>query len=60
MVAYLVKTNSRLDAFSWFVILQILREQKSEADALARLGSGIDEVRLGIVPIKSLSQPSVS
>ena len=60
MVAYLAKTNSKLDAFSWFEIPQIPREQNSEADALARLGSGIDEDGLGTVPIEFLPRPSVS
>ena len=51
MVAYLAKKNSKLDAFSWFEIFQILREQNSEADALARIRSGIDEDGLETVLI---------
>ena len=54
MEAYLAKTNSKLDAFSWIDILQIPREQKSEADALARLVYGINEDGLRTVPIEFL------
>ena len=60
MVVYLANTNSKLDAFSWFEILQIPRKQNSEADALTRLGSGIDEDGLGTVLIEYLPRPSNS
>ena len=59
MIAYLEKKNPRLDAFSWFDILRIAREQNFEFDALARLGSDIDEEGLWAVPIESLSRPSI-
>ena len=60
MIAYMVKTNLKLDTFSWFEILQIWREKNFEADTLARFRSSIDEEELGTVPIKSLYGPSVS
>ena len=60
MVAYLAKTNSKFNAFSWIEILQIPREKISEANALARLGSGIDEDGFGTVPIEFIPRPSVS
>jgi hypothetical protein len=60
LIAYLAKTNAKLDAFSWFEIIQIPREENSEADALGRLGSGITEDGLGTIPLESLSRPSVS
>ena len=60
MIAYLEKTNAKLDAFSWFEIIQVLREENAEADALARLGSGITEDGLGTIPVESLSRPSLS
>ena len=41
------KKNSKVDALSWFEILQIPREQNSEADVLNHLGTGIDEEELG-------------
>ena len=60
MIAYLAKTNAKLDAFSWFEIIQIPREENAEAEALASLGSGITEDGLGTIPVESLSRPSVS
>ena len=60
MIAYLAKTNANLDAFSWFEIIQIPREENADDDALARLGSGITKDGLGTIPVESLSRPSVS
>ena len=54
MLAYLEKRNAKLDAFSWFEIIQIPREENTEADALARLGSGITEDGLRTILIESL------
>ena len=50
MVAYPAKTNSKLDALSWFEILRIPREYNYEADALACLVFGIDENWIGDCP----------
>ena len=60
MIAYLAKTNAKLDAFSSFEIIQIPREENAEVDALAHLGSGITKDRLRTIPIESLHRPSVS
>ena len=60
MIAYLSKTQKNLVALSWFEVVQVLREANIEADALARLASGIDEEGEGSVPIEVLTRPYVS
>ena len=60
MIAYLSKTQKNLEVLSWFEIVQVPREANIEADALARLESGIDEEEEGSVPIEVLTRPYVS
>ena len=60
MVAYLSKTQKNLEALSWFEIIQVPREANIEADALARLASGIDKEGEGRAPIEVLTRPYVS
>ena len=49
-----------MEALSWFEIVQVPREANVDADALARLASGIDEEGEGSVPIEVLTRPYVS
>ena len=60
MIAYLSKAQKNLEALSWFEIVQVPREANVDADALARLASGIDEEGEGSVPIEVLTRPYVS
>ena len=60
MIAYLSKTQKNLEALSWFEIVKVPREANIDADALARLASGIDEEGVGNVPIEVLTPPYVS
>ena len=60
MVAYLSKAQKNLESLSWFEIVQVPRDANIDADALARLASGIDEEGEGSVPIEVLTRPYVS
>ena len=60
LVAYLKKARLNLEPFSWYEICRIPRELNSEADALARLASGIDDEDAGNFPVEILSRPYVS
>ena len=60
MAAYLEETKLRLEAISWYEIVQVPRGSNAEADALARMASGCDIEKLGKVPVDTLKLPSIT
>ena len=60
MAAYLEETKLRLEAISWYEIVQVPRGSNAEADALARMASGCDSEELGKVPVETLKLPSIT
>jgi ribonuclease HI len=59
MVAYLGLVQSLLSKFDSFFIEQVPRDQNTQADALARLGSNFDALTLTKVPIVHLLEPAI-
>ena len=60
MISYLSQTQKNLEALSWFEIIKVPHEANNEADAFARLTSGIDEEGQGSIPIEVLTRSYVS
>ena len=59
MAAYLQKAKDLLSEFSSFKIQRVLREQNTQADALAPLASTKDAELLEVVPVEFLNEPSI-
>ncbi|KAM6546020.1 hypothetical protein CsatB_026756 [Cannabis sativa] len=59
MAKYLEKVRKNLEKFDYFKIEQILREQNSNNDALAKLASQNDLDELNLVPVEMLNEPSI-
>lgn len=59
MAKYLGKVKSLINQFRKHTVTRIPRSKNNEADALARLASGIDMKGLVSVPMECLHQPSI-
>ncbi|XP_060969727.1 uncharacterized protein LOC133036959 [Cannabis sativa] len=59
MAKYLEKVWKNLERFDYFKIEQISRERNSNTNALAKLASQNDLDELNLVPVETLSEPSI-
>ncbi|KAL5580848.1 hypothetical protein UlMin_013290 [Ulmus minor] len=59
MASYLEKVNEAMNQFDTVTIIQVPRAENTNADALARLATGLEERLLKTVPIKILEAPSI-
>ncbi|KAI3757912.1 hypothetical protein L6452_05456 [Arctium lappa] len=59
MIAYYKKVKEEAKKFSHFVIEQIPRDQNTQADALANLGSALSRTTFDNIPIVHLATPSI-
>ena len=60
MIKYLEKLKLLTGKFSSFKIMQVPRDQNTQADALANLGSNFAPTTLDQIPIVYLSEPSIN
>ena len=54
MASYLEKAKEAMNQFDTVTIIQVLRAENANADALARLATGLEERLLKTVPIEIL------
>ncbi|KAI3684597.1 hypothetical protein L6452_33821 [Arctium lappa] len=59
MIAYYKIVKEEAKKFSRFIIEQIPRDQNSQADALANLGSALNQTTFDSIPIVHLATPSI-
>ncbi|KAL5543255.1 hypothetical protein UlMin_010965 [Ulmus minor] len=59
MVSYLEKAKEAMNQFDTVTIIQVPRAENTNADALARLATGLEERLLKTVPIELLEVPSI-
>ncbi|KAL5558492.1 hypothetical protein UlMin_034703 [Ulmus minor] len=59
MASYLEKTKEAMNQFDTVTIIQVLRAENTNADALARLATALEERLLKTVPIEFLEVPSI-
>ncbi|KAL5572570.1 hypothetical protein UlMin_022167 [Ulmus minor] len=59
MASYLEKTKEILGQFDTVTITQIPRNENTNADALARLATGLEDSLLKTVPLEILDEPSI-
>ncbi|KAL5545199.1 hypothetical protein UlMin_008983 [Ulmus minor] len=59
MASYLEKAKEAMNQFDTVTIIQVPRAENTNADALARLATGLEERLLKIVPIEILEVPSI-
>ena len=59
MAAYLAKVQEMLHALRRYTIRQVLREQNSNADALAKLATTKDSELISVVPVDHLETSSI-
>ncbi|KAL5560700.1 hypothetical protein UlMin_036911 [Ulmus minor] len=59
MASYLEKAKEAMNQFDTVTIIQVPRAKNMNADALARLATGLEERLLKTVPIKILEAPSI-
>ncbi|KAL5565982.1 hypothetical protein UlMin_029146 [Ulmus minor] len=59
MASYLEKAKEAMNQFDTVTIVQVPRIESTNADALARLATGLEERLLKIVPIEILEVPSI-
>ena len=60
MVQYLNKVKDLLAQLKKYSIIQVLREQNANANALAKLASAKDANTLNVVPIEFLKERSIA
>ncbi|XP_060974089.1 uncharacterized protein LOC133039257 [Cannabis sativa] len=60
MIAYLSKIHDLLAQFKSYALRQILREENTTADALARLACCNVSDRANLVPIQFLEEPNIT
>ncbi|KAL5566044.1 hypothetical protein UlMin_029208 [Ulmus minor] len=59
MASYLEKAKEAMNQFDTVTIIQVPRAENTNADALARLATGLEERLLKTVPIEILEAPSI-
>ncbi|KAL5582363.1 hypothetical protein UlMin_014805 [Ulmus minor] len=59
MASYLEKAKEAMNQFDTVTIIQVPRAENTNADALARLATGLEERLLKTVPIEILETPSI-
>ncbi|KAL5582231.1 hypothetical protein UlMin_014673 [Ulmus minor] len=59
MASYLEKAKEAMNHFDTVTIIQVPRAENTNADALARLATGLEERLLKTVPIEILEAPSI-
>ncbi|KAL5541056.1 hypothetical protein UlMin_042629 [Ulmus minor] len=59
MASYLEKAKEAMNQFDTVTIIQVPRAENTNADALARLATGLEERLLKTVPIEILEVPSI-
>ncbi|KAL5542943.1 hypothetical protein UlMin_010653 [Ulmus minor] len=59
MASYLEKAKEAMNQFDTVTIIQVPRAENTNADALARLATGLEERLLKTVPIEILEEPSI-
>ena len=59
MASYLEKAKELLGQFDTVTITQIPRNENTNADALARLATGLEDSLLKTVPLEILDEPSI-
>ncbi|KAL5541983.1 hypothetical protein UlMin_009693 [Ulmus minor] len=59
MASYLEKAKEAMNQFDTVTIIQVPRVENTNADALARLATGLEERLLKTVPIEILEAPSI-
>ncbi|KAL5571238.1 hypothetical protein UlMin_020835 [Ulmus minor] len=59
MASYLEKAKEAMNQFDTVTIIQVPRTENTNADALARLATGLEERLLKTVPIEILEVPSI-
>ncbi|KAL5575438.1 hypothetical protein UlMin_017137 [Ulmus minor] len=59
MASYLEKAKEAMNQFDMVTIIQVPRAENTNADALARLATGLEERLLKTVPIEILEVPSI-
>ncbi|KAL5562780.1 hypothetical protein UlMin_032527 [Ulmus minor] len=59
MTSYLEKAKEAMNQFDTVTIIQVPRAENTNADALARLATGLEERLLKTVPIEILEVPSI-
>ncbi|KAL5541181.1 hypothetical protein UlMin_042654 [Ulmus minor] len=59
MASYLEKAKELLGQFDTVTITQIPRNKNTNADALARLTTGLEDILLKTVPLEILDEPSI-
>ena len=59
MASYLEKVKEVINQFDTVTIIQVPRAENANADALARLATGLEERLLKMVPIEILETPSI-
>ena len=57
--SYLEKVKEVLNQFDTVIVMQVPRAENANADALARLATGLEECLLKTVPIEVLESPSI-
>ena len=60
MTAYLDLAKQKANHFNPFTITQIPRDQNTQADALANLGSALRKLNVKSIPIAHLTKPTIS
>ncbi|KAL5542865.1 hypothetical protein UlMin_010575 [Ulmus minor] len=60
MASYLEKAKEAMNQFDTVTIIQVPRAENTNADALARLATGLEERLLKTVPIEILEAPSIN
>ena len=60
MTFYLEKAKELLGQFDTVTVTQIPRNEKSNAYALARLATGLEDSLLKMVPLEILDEPSIN
>ena len=60
MAFYLAKAKELLGRFNTVTITQIPRNENTNADALARLATGLEDSLLKTVPLEILDEPSIN
>ena len=59
MASYLEKAKEAMNQFDTVTIIQVPRVENTNADALARLATGLEERLLKMVPIEILETPNI-
>src|SRR5574338_1360601 len=59
MAAYLARVQEALDQFDYYAIYYIPRDHNQKVDSLAKLASTGEAQQMGLVPVETLSSPSI-